>query len=222
MSGLINLTGQSFGRLTVIEKATKRCNGQSAMWICKCDCGNTIVVRSGDLRSGKTKSCGCLRKEITSAKRKTHGKSNSRLFSIWCAVKKRCMCETDKQYKDYGGRGITICDEWKDDFQTFYDWAVSNGYEEHLTIDRIDVNGNYEPFNCKWSTEKEQSNNKRNNRLLTFNGKTQTLKQWSDETGIQPETIHYRLKRGWDLERALTLTPSYANNNKNFDVFLKP
>lgn len=92
MSGLINLTGQSFGRLTVIEKATKRCNGQSAMWICKCDCGNTIVVRSGDLRNGKTKSCGCLRKEITSAKRKTHGKSNSRLFSIWYAVKKDvCM-----------------------------------------------------------------------------------------------------------------------------------
>jgi hypothetical protein len=136
-------------------------------------------------------------------------------------MKERCQCETNPNYSNYGGRGITVCEEWKDNFQTFYVWAMSSGYSTDLTLDRINVNGNYEPSNCRWYTRKEQNFNKRNNRILSFNGKTQTLQEWSEETGVSYTTLLYRIEHGWKLEAALTLQPYSTRKNKQLDVYLK-
>lgn len=171
MGKAIDLTGHTFCRLLVIERVENYITpkGQKhARYLCKCECGNEIKVRGHDLRTGNTKSCGCLKKETSVLVNITHGMGNTRLYRIWRGMKQRCKCESQASYKNYGGRGITVCDEWENDFKTFYDWAMVNGYKDNLTIDRKDVNGNYEPSNCKWATYKEQANNRRNRRVEKY------------------------------------------------------
>ena len=145
-----DLSGKNFGRLTALYRLHNH-HRKGTYWLCACDCGNLTEVYLSNLQNGKTKSCRCLNHEPTNIK---HGKCNTRLYNIYCAMKNRCYNKNYKRYKDYGARGIVVCQEWKDDFMSFYNWAMDNSYRDDLTIDRIDVNGNYEPSNCKWSTAK--------------------------------------------------------------------
>ena len=205
MGKIIDLTGQRFGRLVVVKRVDNK--GQHPAWLCKCDCGNECIVTGSHLKSGHSQSCGCLQKERTSKSRKRHGLCDSRQYSIWTNMKSRCSNQEDHAYKYYGGRGITVCDEWKSDFQAFYYWAMANGYQDNLTLDRIDVNGNYEPSNCRWVSMKEQSLNKRSNHLITYNGETLTITQWADRLGIDKMVLFARINDyHWDIEKALTKT----------------
>lgn len=159
-----DLTGKRFGRLFVLKRTENRrtAGGRSQIqYQCKCDCGNVIIVIGEALRSGNTKSCGCYEHDVHINMSTTHGKTGIRLYRIWQGMKQRCYYPQNTHYKHYGGRGIIICDEWKNDFQAFYDWAMSHGYSDSLTIDRINNDGNYEPSNCRWATNSEQQLNKR-------------------------------------------------------------
>jgi len=157
--------GKKFGKLTIINVIKNK--GKKTYVLCKCDCGNTKQIRLDGITSGLVVSCGCFNKEQaikTGKKKRTHGKTHTRIYRIWRKMKERCYYEADRRkYKYYGGRGITVYEEWKNSFEKFYDWAITHGYADNLSIDRIDVNGNYEPSNCRWITMAEQQRNKRNN-----------------------------------------------------------
>jgi hypothetical protein len=187
MRAVVDLTGKKFGRLLVVSQST---TSSPLKWNCVCDCGKTSVVEGGKLKSGHTKSCGCLKHEEARERMTKHGRRHTRIYRIWCAMKDRCA-----RQKHYFDRGITVCDEWLNDFQAFYDWAISHGYADDLTIDRIDVNGNYCPENCRWATTKEQQNNTRKNRLITYNGETNTLSEWAEKLEINYSTLRSRLNR---------------------------
>ena len=157
------LEKKKYNRLTPIEIAYKR--GRVNYWLCKCDCGKSVIVREPNIKNGHTKSCGCIRVERMKLEnpKYNHGLRYHRLNSIWRGMKTRCYNQKSLEYSNYGGRGIKVCDEWKNDFKAFYDWAMSNGYRDNLTIDRINPFGNYEPSNCRWATYEEQAKNKRKN-----------------------------------------------------------
>lgn len=201
MGRVKDITGQKFDRLTVI-KYLYTSKYHKAVWLCKCDCGNFYKANTGNLTSGNTKSCGCLVKE---GNNKSHGKTNTKLYNVWCAMKQRCYYENDKRYKNYGGRGIAVCSEWLNDFMAFYKWSIDNGYRDNLTIDRIDVDGNYEPNNCRWITMKQQLRNTTRNRYYTINSVTMCLKDWCEKYNLNYMKVYNRLKRGWNIERALEL-----------------
>ena len=181
-----DLTGQRFGRLTVIEFVSNE--HPKTYWRCQCDCGETTVVCQGELHKGSTLSCGCGRYK--------HKQSSSRLYRIWRKMKERCTNPNHKCYSNYGGRGIIICDEWKNNFTAFYTWAMENGYTEELTIDRIDVNGNYEPLNCRWVDLKIQQWNKQKTIYVEYKGEIRNLLEVSRLTGISVNTLHTRYQRG--------------------------
>lgn len=193
-----DLTGKKFGRLKVLYKLHNY-HKQKTYYLCVCDCGSLTEVRGTSLSRGDSKSCGCLAKE----NKTKHNKTNTRLYKIWLGMKRRCDYIKHKRYKDYGGRGIVVCDEWKDDFMKFHDWAISNGYNDNLTIDRIDVNGNYEPNNCRWITNKQQARNRRSNRNCTINGVTRCLMEWCEIYKLNYWTVVERLNRDWSIEKAL-------------------
>ena len=203
-----NLIGEKFGRWTVIEKAEKR-NGMPRLK-CRCECGTEKEVYQKHLLSGASVSCGCFAKELARERaikhckeKATHRMTNTRLYRTWINMKKRCYDVNYESYNIYGGRGIQICEEWQN-FTAFMEWALNNGYTDTLTIDRIDVNGNYEPSNCRWATRKEQGNNKRNNHFITYNGITRTIAQWSEIIGINRSTLYARINRDkWSIGRAL-------------------
>lgn len=203
MSKLIDLTGQRFGHLVVIKRAeNSKC--RQARWLCQCDCGQSTIVVGCQLRNGQIKSCGCLRREKLIQRSLRHGETHHRIYNIWLGIKRRCLKPGDSGYEKYGGRGITVCEEWRNSYVAFRDWAMANGYAEDLTIDRIDNNGPYSPENCRWTTNAEQAKNRRSTRLIEYNGKTLCIKDWARETGINYCTLFRRLSHGWSIERALT------------------
>lgn len=206
MGKFIDLTGRRFGRLTVIGKAESYVapSGRKyTKWLCKCECGNEISVYSDNLRHGKTKSCGCFCKEYMSKIYSKHGMARTRIYREWTGIKTRCNNPNDKRYKDYGGRGIVMCDEWKNSFEAFRDWAMANGYRDDLTIERKDVNGNYCPENCCWITLAEQERNRRDTlRVKDAKGNDVCAISIAEENGISAKTLHSRLSKGWDLDKA--------------------
>lgn len=194
----IPMIGRRFGRLTVVAKGENPTSSRVAYWICKCDCGNITKPISGTkLRCGETKSCGCYKNELLIERSTRHGLVHTRIHTIWSQMKDRCYNPHSSSYNHYGGRGITICDEWRNNLESFYKWAMENGYTEDLSIDRIDVNGNYSPENCRWANNKLQCNNKRNNIVVEINGVSKTIAQWAEESGNKYRTVHARFNRGW-------------------------
>lgn len=204
MSKIKDLTGEKFGRLKVIKYNGSNKNGR-ALWLCQCDCGNTKTIIASSLLNGLTISCGCYNKEHSKEIHSKHKQSYSKLYKVWNAMKTRCYNRNFMYYCNYGGRGIKICDEWKD-FINFYNWAIQNGYKEGLTIDRINNDDDYKPNNCRWITRKQQNNNMRKNILIEYNGKKQTISEWANEYNLSRVALYYRLKRKWDIEKALTTT----------------
>lgn len=197
-----DLTGQKFGRLTAEEQFGRSESGR-VLWKCKCDCGNEKIVESTRLLTGVTKSCGCYRIEELIKRARKYDKKDKRLYTIWKEIRTRCNSEKDRSYKNYGGRGISMCDEWLENYKIFEKWSFENGYTEKLTIDRIDNDGNYYPENCRWATVEEQSNNRRSNRHITYNGERHTVAEWARLVGKEYGTVLARLNKGWEIEDVL-------------------
>ena len=197
-----DLTGKRFGKLVVLERVEDHISSggyRYPKWKCVCDCGNEVDVISKRLKSNTTKSCGCYRREVASLlEHETHGDSANpeykNLYNVWRGMRRRCTTPTHKSYHHYGGRGIVICKEW-DEYENFKVWALNNGYRSGLSIDRINVDGDYEPSNCRWVTQKEQNNNRRNNHYVTYQGRTQTATEWAEELGIESGEFLRELNR---------------------------
>lgn len=208
MAKFRDLTGQKFGRWTVLSLASRCCineNGKKdgVRWRCQCDCGTISDSQLGShIVYGKSVSCGCLRNEILSERRKTHGMSETTEYYVWLSMKDRCKNPSNKRYYSHGARGVTVCDAW-DDFQNFYNDVGPRPSDKH-SIERVDNDGNYCPENCKWETDAAQANNKRNNVRLTYNGETKSLMQWCRHLNLSYSVVLARVSdRGWDTVRAL-------------------
>jgi hypothetical protein len=215
MSKLKDLTGQKFGELTVIQRAENDKKGRT-QWLCQCDCGKQKIIRGSSLTFGNTKSCGCLSIEKLKKMSSTHKMAKTRLYKIWANIKTRCLNPKYPRFCDYGGRGITICNEWIESFENFSKWALNNGYADSLAIDRINNNGNYEPSNCRWVSNKINSLNKRNNLIFEYQNKKQCLKMWAEELNIDYVLLYNRIvRRKWTFEKAIS-TPIMTNRrNRN-------
>ncbi len=191
------MIGKRFGRLVVAERSTNDKDG-NARWTCICDCGNNTTVLAKSLRGGRTRSCGCLLSESSKTRMTElltkHGRSGTKLYCVYRSMIERCTKPQHKSFHNYGARGISVCDEWTNDRIAFFEWAVDNGYREGLTLDRIDNDGNYEPSNCRWVTQKENSNNTRKNVRFSFGGETHTISEWANITGLSYSKIYQRYR----------------------------
>lgn len=193
-----DLTGKKFGRWEVLEKAER---ATTQLWLCKCECGTIRKVSHTSLINGTSLSCGCYHKENLAKRLTTHGCSKTRLYSIYHNIKSRCYNKNNNRYSDYGGRGISVCSEWLSSFDKFKDWAFENGYEDGLTIDRIDNDGPYSPDNCRWSNLETQVNNKRKTIYFEFFGIKKSLRQWVDFMGWNYKKYYGRYHRGYETFR---------------------
>lgn len=193
MNNFKDLSGQQFTYLTVLNRDYNP-NHKRVMWKCVCKCGNVVVVAGNDLKRkyGGTRSCGCRKHETQNVK---HGMRHTRIYAIWSGICKRCYNSHAKEYKNYGGRGISMCDEWKQDFVPFYTWATDNGYSDELTIDRIDNNGNYSPDNCRWVTNREQANNRRTTLYIEHNGAIKSFADWCRLMNVEYKPTYQRYRR---------------------------
>lgn len=198
----LDLTNRRFGRLVALGPIGRNANGD-IRWHCRCDCGNATFVAATHLIHNHTTSCGCYQAEVTTKRSTSHGMSHTKEYEAWCSMNKRCYSPNNKEYQNYGGRGIAVCDEWRYDFVAFYDHIGPMPFPK-ATIDRINNELSYFPGNVKWSTQKEQARNRRNNTLLTHNGKTQSMSAWVEETGISRGAIQTRIKMGWPIDKVLT------------------
>lgn len=203
-------TGKRFGKLTVISMSPERKQNR-VTWECLCDCGNKTLATSNGLQSMRTKSCGCTRSQLISEAKTKHGHSSrvrgksvaTTEYMIWAGIKTRCLNKKSRPYKDYGARGITICDGWKNSFEQFISDMGLRPSKSH-SIERLDNNGPYDPENCIWATSTKQANNKRNNHMLECYGKTQSVSDWARETGILATTLIMRIRAGWSSEKAIS------------------
>lgn len=196
-----DLIGMKFNMLTV-EARGKNLPGGTATWICRCDCGKLTTATSYSLTSGGKKSCGCLR---YASKNYTHRQTKTDIHNKWLSMKQRCFDKNHGSYAKYGALGITVCDEWKNNFIAFCNWSYENGYKEGMSLDRIDNSKGYSPDNCRWVTWKGQCNNRRSNLKITYRGKTQNLRQWCDELSLNYQLVHQRMKKcGMSFEEAIT------------------
>lgn len=212
MGKLNDLTGKKYARLTVIERAGSTPH-KKALWRCRCDCGNEVIVIGSHLLNGNTNSCGCYKIDTTKVRQSSHGKSKTRLYHIWKNMRQRCDNPNKPDYKYYGGKGISIDDRWGD-YSVFEKWAIENGYREDLTIDRIDVDGNYCPENCRWVSMVEQARNMSRNRFITYNGETHCLSEWGEILGISSKVLGHRINTyGWSIDRAFTTPVRVVGGN---------
>ena len=211
--GRLDVSGQRFGRLMVKRYAGSQ---RGAMWECTCDCGNTTIVKASNLRRGNTTSCGCVKRESIAAVRRTHGRTRTPKFGIWMAMIYRCENPRCPAFANYGGRGIRVAPDWRHDFQAFLSYVGPRPSKLH-SIDRIDVNGNYEPGNVRWATWTEQMRNTRANRHLTLNGRTLTVAEWGEVTGLGRHVIEHRLRHGWSVEKALTVPKRKLTRRRKCD-----
>lgn len=216
-----DLTGRRFGYLTVISR-DQNPNNKRVKWLCVCNCNKLTTVSACDLKSGHTSSCGCKKFE---SHNKRHGMTKTRIHTTWLSMRSRCYDKKCQSYPYYGGRGITVCDEWKDSFESFYSWAISNGYTDELLIDRIDNNKGYSPNNCRWVTMNEQNNNRRNNIFLEYDGAINTLANWCKILNLNYRhyhTIyykHFREKSNVTLDDILNYKPRSKKRGKNSKFF---
>ena len=189
MSNFKDLSNQKFGCLIPLS-VDKNKNYKKTHWICKCDCGNITIVSTCDLTSGHTKSCGCLKFK---SKNQKHGMKNTRIYNIWCSMKQRCNNKNCSVYKSYGAKGISVCPEWNSNFISFYNWSISNGYKDNLTIDRLDNSKGYSPENCRWATAKQQARNRISNIIIEHNGESKILIEWCEKYNVRYSTVYDRL-----------------------------
>jgi hypothetical protein len=200
--------GLRFGRLLITERGPSRSGTTDSFWWCLCDCGNIVLVRWRSLKGGATQSCGCYQKECAIRSQRAtflkHDLSKDALYGVMQGMKNRCYKTDDPHYSRWGGRGIYICDEWKENFLAFYEWAQQSGYKKGLSLDRIDNDGPYSPNNCRWATREEQMNNTRHNKYITFEGKTLSVTQWSKHLNVKAKILRQRLQRGWSDEEVIT------------------
>lgn len=211
---IINLAGKRFGRLTVMSENGRSKQG-NVLWLCQCDCGKDVTVNSSYLITKTTMSCGCLKRDETVNRFTTHGKTKTRLYKTWASMIQRCHDVNHRSYKSYGGYGITVCDEWRD-FSSFEKWSNSNGYDETLTIDRIDCYGNYCPENCQWISFEQNRKKHKDSIMLEYKGRIEPLKTWCDILGLPTQTIRRYYHNNGKTKTELGIANVIETGNKRY------